>query len=82
MIPNEDLEQYIADRERLAARAIELLTPFCASVERHWQGSEDGEAVVGYDAQGNIFSHVHLDPDGIALLNRPGALEAYLGLIG
>ena len=78
MIPVERAEQYIADRETLAALAIELMTPFCASVERCWQGSEDGEAIVGLNGAGEILSMIHLDPDGIKLLDNVVALKEYL----
>lgn len=78
MVPNENVGQYIADRERLAATAIKLMTPFCASVERCWKGSQDGEAIVGFNATGEIVSMIHLDPDDIELLNKPKELEAYL----
>lgn len=82
MVPDEDVDEYIADRERLAALAIKILTPSCALVERCWQGSEDGEAVVGFNAEGEILSMIHLDPDGIELLGKPEALRAYLRVRG
>ena len=78
MVPNEEVDQYIADREELAAVAIGLMSPFCASVERCWKGSQDGEAIVGLDSAGEIISMIHLDPDGIELLHKPDELKAYL----
>lgn len=78
MVPNKHVDQYIADREKLAAIATELMKPFCASVERCWKGSQDGEAIVGFNSAGEIVSMIHLDPDGIELLNKPKELEAYL----
>ena len=82
MVPNEDVAQYIADREKLAALAIELMKPSCASVERCWEGSQDGEAIVGFNAAGEIVSMIHLDPDGIKMLSNPEELKAYLQVRG
>lgn len=78
MIPEESAAQYIADRERLAAVAIAYMSRFCTFVERCWQGSEDGEAIVGLDEAGEIISMIHLDPDGVRLLDRPDDLQDYL----
>lgn len=77
-VPNSEAGQYIADREALAEVATEFLKPFCASVERCWKGSEDGEAIVGMNSVGEIISLIHLDPDGVALLRKPEQLKAYL----
>lgn len=78
LIPEERAAQYVADRERLAAFASAYMTQFCASVQRCWQGSEDGEAVVGLNEAGEIISMIHLDPDGVRSLDKPDDLKAYL----
>ena len=78
MVPEERAARYIADRERLAAFSIAYMTQFCASVQRCWEGSEDGEAVVGMNEAGEIISLIHLDPDGVRLLDKPDELKEYL----
>lgn len=78
LVPEERAAQYIADRERLAAFAIACMSRFCASAERCWQGSEDREAIVELDEAGEIISMIHLDPDGVSLLDRADDLQDYL----
>lgn len=56
------LEEYIANRKKATDKAIAAMLNFCATVNKEWAGSEDGEAVVGYDENGNIRSVIHLDP--------------------
>lgn len=65
LIPVEEAEQYIADREFCAAEAAKVMERFCTSVSREWAGSEDGEAVVGVDQHGEILCMIHLDPTEI-----------------
>lgn len=64
-IATEDAAQYVTRREQLALRVETLMASFCHSVKRCWAGSEDGEAVVGFYANGTIASLLHLDPDAV-----------------
>lgn len=66
-VDEAEAEAYCRDREALAERAIKFFSTYCTMVARHWAGSEDGEAVVGYDAQDRILSLIHLDPLGIQM---------------
>lgn len=60
-----DAEQYLADRSAAAQKALAAMRTFCASAQTLWAGSEDGEAVVGFDAQHAIRSVIHLNPQGV-----------------
>ena len=72
LIPAEQADAYIAAREALADKATRVLQEMCVSVERCWAGSQDGEAIVGLDAHGEIQALTHLDPDAVDAL---GALD-------
>lgn len=67
-VDEADAPRYLAERARAAELATCAMSTFCASVTRRWAGSEDGEAVVGLDAEGSIRSVVHLDPGDVALI--------------
>lgn len=69
-IPDDEVEQYCADREHCAALAAKLFTTFCHEVTLDWAGSEDGEAVVGLGDDGELIALVHLDPRNIEMLTR------------
>lgn len=64
-VEETEVEQYLIDRSTAAEKAIAAMRTFCASAEVMWAGSEDGEAVVGFDAQRAIRSVIHLDPKGV-----------------
>lgn len=64
-IPAADAPAYIAARQRTVQRVDALLRQFCVDVQRCWQGSQDGEAVVGRDANGDIIALLHLDPQDV-----------------
>ncbi|MDO4692204.1 MAG: hypothetical protein Q4A64_04950 [Porphyromonadaceae bacterium] len=63
----EDAETYCRDREALAERATRFFETFCFRVSRDWAGSEDGEAIVGYNRREEIIALIHLDPLGIQM---------------
>lgn len=56
---------YIAQREQAAARAMQAMRGFYHRVDRCRAGSQDGEAVVGINAKGEIVAMIHLDPQGV-----------------
>ncbi len=64
-IMKEDVEAYTADREHYAQKALQFFATFCPYPERDWAGTEDGEAVLGLNYNGEIRAMVYLDPDGI-----------------
>ena len=70
LIPADQADAYIAAREALAERATRVLQAMCSSVERCWAGSQDGEAIVGLDADGEIQALTHLDPDAVDALGE------------
>lgn len=80
-IPDEEVEQYRKDREHYAEKATEIFSRHCHSVRRDFKGSQDGEAIIGSDASGEITLFVHLDPTDIAAMkdaDANGELEAFL----
>lgn len=76
-VPSEEVEDYVATREELAKRATALFQTFCEHVSRDWAGSEDGEAVVGYDADYQIKALVHLDPMAMQWVDEYPAVEEF-----
>lgn len=61
-IPDEELAQYCADREAVAAAYTEAFRTEGYRVFREWAGSEDGEAVTASDDSGRLLAAIHLDP--------------------
>lgn len=68
-IPKRFAAEFIEAREHCAEQASAVMREFCASVSREWAGSEDGEAVVGCDKNGEIICMIHLDPTGVKRIN-------------
>lgn len=56
------LETYLEDREQLAERLMRLMQQKGLTADRKWAGSQDGEAVVGCDANNQIVALMHLNP--------------------
>lgn len=80
-IPNDALEAYIKDRDEMAAKAMRIFQKHCHSVRRDYAGSQDGEALIGCDEDGEIMLFIHLDPDGIDAMktaDENGELERWL----
>lgn len=79
-IPATEAEAYRAARERTARRALEVLQAICARTDRRWAGSEDGEAVVGLDADDELVAVIHLDPSTVERAESmdDGALEDWI----
>lgn len=61
-LPADEADAYIALREECAKAATKVFQKYCAEVRREWAGSEDGEAITGYDANGQLQCLIHLDP--------------------
>ena len=81
LIPENEAEAYIADREYYAEKAAEIFREFYPLVFRAWAGSEDGEAVTAYDKDGRLMMHIHLDPSGISGMkeaDQKGELRRWL----
>ncbi|MDE8257149.1 hypothetical protein PT250_07185 [Erysipelothrix rhusiopathiae] len=64
-VPSSTVESYIKDREFFAMKAQDVFSSFCSQVERKWENTEEGEAIVGYDENNNIAALVYLNPKGI-----------------
>lgn len=80
-IPDEYLPMYLEDRQVYTEKAYRLFEEWSDSVSIDYKGSQDGEALVGRDAQGEILYFIHLDPEGIAGMkeaDQSGQLEDYL----
>ena len=79
-IPEEQADAYIRERERFAKLALHFYGGRCASVCRDFKGSEDGEAVLGLDANGEIQYILHLDPMNLEEMKKAeenGELDAF-----
>lgn len=74
-IEETEVEKYLADRSDAAQKAVSAMSTFCAKVELLWAGSEDGEAVVGFDEQQAIRSVIHLNPRGVKLIQALNQTE-------
>lgn len=58
-------------RVKLARKhAVSAMKTFCPYVLPQWAGSEDGEAVTGLNNQGDLMAIIHLDDNGIALIEK------------
>lgn len=80
-IPNERVEEYIKTREHFAKIAMDYYSKDSFRVSRDHAGSQDGEAVVGYDENDNAIHFMHLDPyclEEMEIAEREGKLEEYL----
>lgn len=80
-IPQANAANYINKREHLAQRLQVAMAQFCNKVERCWAGSEDGEAVVGYNSAGEIQTLRHLDPDTLEEVGQLSDAELLQRLI-
>ncbi len=80
-IPDANVAQYRRDRERCAELAAEVMRQHCADVSRDFQYSEDGEALVGRDADGRITMLLHLDPEGVAELLKAARFGQLLNYV-
>lgn len=79
-IEESNLERHLSQRAEATQKAIEAMETFCESVRLQWSGSEDGEAIVGYNTDQSIRSVIHLNPYNIALIlsKSPNELIDYL----
>lgn len=67
-IEESKFEDYLKDRAEAAQKATAAMETFRENVELQWAGSQDGEAVVGFNDDESIRTLIHLDPRGIALI--------------
>lgn len=61
-IPLEEAAEYVALRDQVAGVIAQAWTEMGWQAARHWQGSQDGEAVCAYDENDDLQAAVHLDP--------------------
>lgn len=64
-IPNSEVEQYVKDREALAIEINNFYSSLGLKVKRCFAGSEDGEAIIGLNKQGEIEKFIYLDPETV-----------------
>lgn len=79
-IPEAEADEYIRTRERYAEMALAFYAKRFASVRRDFAGSQDGEAVLGLDEQGELQFLLHLDPMNIQQMEEAeekGQLEDF-----
>ncbi|MBU5311598.1 hypothetical protein KQI38_06120 [Tissierella carlieri] len=80
-IPIDKAQKYIEQRELCAQRATEVFSEFCHAVSREWAGSEDGEAITGYNINNELICLIHLDPPSIEEMTKAidkGKLKEYI----
>ena len=46
-------------------QARAAMESFCQRVALSYKGSQDGEALVGYDDKGEAIALIHMDPEGV-----------------
>jgi hypothetical protein len=69
-IPYREAASYKRRIKRCRRAAKEAMASFCPIALAQWQDSQDGEAVCGLDAKGNLIAIIHLDSDGLDLIDR------------
>lgn len=69
-IPYAEAAAYQRRIKRCRKAALAAMRTFCPYALAQWQGSEDGEAVTGLDARGELVAVIHLDSDGLDLIER------------
>lgn len=65
-VPKAEAPQYKEEREWAFSEISAIFNEFCQEVKREWAGSEDGEAVTGYNKEKELVAVMHLDPYTIA----------------
>lgn len=79
-IANEDVKDYIRNRERVFESAKAYLEAKGLQVERSFRGSEDGEAILYHHADSEEWRFLtHLDPSFCSEVNLEQAIDALLG---
>lgn len=81
MIPENQVKTYMRDREACAQRLMRIMEEQGLSAHRMWRGSEDGEAVVGLNPQGEIVLAEHLDPGTVKKVTLLPDDEALLNFL-
>lgn len=74
-VEEENAQKYLADRAEAGKKAIAAMETFCHEVKLQWAGSQDGEAVVGFNKDQSIRSVIHLDPHGIQLIHSMSHIQ-------
>lgn len=80
-IPYAEAAAYKRRLKRCRKAALSAMRGFCPFAISQWADSQDGEAVCGLDSQGNLIALIHLDSDGLDLIEqgiRDGNLQALL----
>lgn len=67
-IEQAEAEKYLLDRSDAIHKATVAMDTFCEQVKLQWAGSEDGEAIVGYNTKEEIQSLIHLTPSNVATI--------------
>lgn len=83
-IPDEEVEDYIFHREKYAEILLEAFKEKYNFAERAFQGSQDGEAVIGLDEKEDLMNLIHLDPmtiEDMKVAEKENKLKEYLDYI-
>lgn len=65
-IPKKEVSKYKRDRNKARKAAKKEFSKVYPIVLSQWEGSQDGEAVVAFNKEGEIQNLIHLDPLGVS----------------
>lgn len=74
-IPQQEVERYLARRQYWSQRLMTYMSQAGWQAQLDFEGSQDGLAVLGLDAQGQIQALIHLDPANLTALEAGIAPE-------
>ena len=69
-IPYREAAAYERRVERCRGAALSAMRAFCPYALPQWKGGQDGEAVMGLDRKGELIALIHLDSEGMDLIDR------------
>ncbi len=69
-VPYQEAAEWSRRVKRSRKAAMDAMATYCPYVISQWKGSEDGEAVCGLDSKGDLVSVIHLDVDGVDLIEQ------------
>lgn len=70
-IPYREAASYKRRIKYCRKAAMEAMKSFCPIVLSQWKESgEDGEAVTGLNAKGELIALIHLNPDGLDMIEK------------
>lgn len=81
LIPKKEVGAYKRNRKRARKLLLQAMESVCYRACTAFRGSEDGEAVLGLNKQGEIMAIIHLSPgdvDAILKAHEEGTLVEWI----